>query len=171
MTGSDTSNSPQHSEDTPHAHTWCCLMLLLCGRVVCGSVLSECCLVMCELCKKKTEKLRAEKTASPNVTYVQGDSGCGNPDPGDVAEHPGICLVHAQGKKRLKGLPRATPCTDGAQTYGNVTPTVQLCPLHMTFRIKVRAKRGVPEPPPPTIIRTHIYKIYPPNTLKTYTGI
>ena len=42
MTGSDKSNlphhkednSPQHSEDSPRARTWCVLLLLLCGRVV-----------------------------------------------------------------------------------------------------------------------------------------
>ena len=34
MTGSDTSNSPQHSKETPLAHKRCCLPLLLCGRVV-----------------------------------------------------------------------------------------------------------------------------------------
>ena len=34
MTGSDTGNSPQHSEDTPSAHKWCYLPLLLCSRVV-----------------------------------------------------------------------------------------------------------------------------------------
>ena len=33
MTGSDASNSPQNSEDTPRALKWCCLPLLLCGRL------------------------------------------------------------------------------------------------------------------------------------------
>ena len=48
-------------------------------------------------------------------------------------------------KKSLKGLPRATHCKDRAQTSGNVTPTVELCPSHPTFGTKVRARRGVPE--------------------------
>ena len=41
---------------------------------------------------------------------------------------PGICLIHAQD-----------------QASGNVTPTIELCPPHLTVRIKVRARRGVPE--------------------------
>ena len=42
-------------------------------------------------------------------------------------------------------LPRATHCTDRAQTSGNVSPTVELCPPHPTFGTKVRARRDVPE--------------------------
>ena len=34
MTGSDTGNLPQHSEDTPSAYRWCHLPLLLFSRVV-----------------------------------------------------------------------------------------------------------------------------------------
>ena len=34
MTGFDTINSPQHSEDTPRAYKWCCLPLVLCGRII-----------------------------------------------------------------------------------------------------------------------------------------
>ena len=71
--------------------------------------------------------------------------------------NPGICLKCAQGQKRLKGLPRATHCTDPAQTSGNVSPTVELCPPHPTFGTKVRARRDVPEGKKEiTIIHTHI---------------
>ena len=42
-------------------------------------------------------------------------------------------------------MPRATQCTDRAQTSVNVTPTVELCPPHPTFRTKVRARKDVPE--------------------------
>ena len=63
------------------------------------------------------------------------DAGC--------CGNPGICLIHAQGQKSLKGLPRATHCTGRAQTSSNVTPTVKLCPPPLTFRTKVRARRDV----------------------------
>ena len=59
--------------------------------------------------------------------------------------NPGICLKCAQGQKSLKGLPRATHCTDRAQTSGNVSPRVESCPPHPTFGTKVRARRDVPE--------------------------
>ena len=59
--------------------------------------------------------------------------------------NPGICLIRAQGKNSLKGLPRATHCTDRAQTSGNMTPTVKLCPRPLTFRKKVRARIDVSE--------------------------
>ena len=36
-------------------------------------------------------------------------------------------------------------CTDRAQTSGNVTLTVKLCPPHPTFRTKVRARRDLSE--------------------------
>ena len=88
-----------------------------------------------------------------SFTCVHGDRGCGNSIPGGMRKHhpwgrcgnPGIPLVHAHGQKGLKGLPRATHCTDRAQTSGNVTPTVELCPPHLTFLINVRARRDVPE--------------------------
>ena len=72
------------------------------------------------------------------IPFVRAhDAGC--------CGNPGICLIRAQGQISLKGLPRATHCTDRAQTSGNVTPTVELCPPHLTFRIKVRARRDVSE--------------------------
>ena len=67
------------------------------------------------------------------------------PNPWGCCENPGICLTCTQGQKSLKGLPRATHCTGHAQTSGNVTPTVELCPPYPTFRTKVRAQRDVPE--------------------------
>ena len=84
---------------------------------------------------------------------TQSPEGCGKRIPGRMRKHhpreccgnPGICLKYAQGQEKLKGLPRATHCTDRTQTSGNVTSTVELCPPHLTFRIKVRARRGVPE--------------------------
>ena len=59
--------------------------------------------------------------------------------------NPGICLSRAQSQKVFEGLPRATHCTDRAQTSGNVTPTVRLCSPHPTFRTKVRTRRYVPQ--------------------------
>ena len=94
---------------------------------------------------------------------IQSPGGCGNPIPGGMRksnprgmrEHhprgccgnPGICLTCAQDQKSSKGLPRATHCTDRAQTSGNVTPTVELCPSLLTIRTKVnvRARRDVHE--------------------------
>ena len=67
------------------------------------------------------------------------------PNPRGCCGNPGICLACAQGQISLKGLSRATYCTDRAQTSGTVTPTVELCPPHPTFRTKVRARRNVPE--------------------------
>ena len=96
-----------------------------------------------------------------NLTCVHGDRGCGNPIPGGIpkpspradAETPFPGILQKPGDlpqvcprpKSFKGLPRATHCTDRTQTSGNVAPTVELCPPHPTFRIKVRARRGVPE--------------------------
>ena len=74
--------------------------------------------------------------------------------------NPRICLIHVQGQKSLKGLPRATHCTNRAQTSGKVTPTVELCPPPLTIRIKVRARRYVPEEAKMTIIRIHIHIRY-----------
>ena len=59
MTGSDTSNSPQQSEDTPRAHTCCPLLLLLCGRVVAlCSPHVVCCLSCASFAKKKKNYAR-----------------------------------------------------------------------------------------------------------------
>ena len=63
----------------------------------------------------------------------------------DVAETRGFVLSVPKAKKVLKGLPRATHCTDRAQTSGNVTPTVELCPPRLTFETKVRARRDESE--------------------------
>ena len=86
--------------------------------------------------------------------YVREVTGIGD---ADVAETR-FCLKYAQGQKSLKGLPRATYCTDGDQTSGNVSPTVELCPPHLTFRIKVRARTYVSQKrkKKTTIIRIHI---------------
>ena len=67
---------------------------------------------------------------------TQSPECCGN---------PAICHKCAQGQKSSKGLPRTTHCTDRAQISGIVTSTVELCPLHPTFRTKVQARRDVPE--------------------------
>ena len=67
------------------------------------------------------------------------------PNPRGCCGNPGICLKCAQGQKSLKGLPRATHCTDRAQTSSNVSPTVELCPPHPTFGTKVRTRRDVAE--------------------------
>ena len=79
------------------------------------------------------------------------------PDPRGCCGNPGIFLKCAHGRKRLKGLPRATHCTDRAQTSGTVTAWVELCPPHPTVRTKVRARKDVPEETKTTMIRTHIY--------------
>ena len=100
--------------------------------------------------------LRAEKPGlHPNLTCVHGDCGCGNTIPVDVAETRGFALSVPKAKKKLKGLPRATHCTDRAQTSGNVTPTVELCPPLLTFRTKVRARKDVSEEKKMTNIRMH----------------
>ena len=93
------------------------------------------------------------ETQSRGDAQTQSPEGCRNPIPGGVRKHhprgccgnTGICLKYAQGQKSFKGLPHATHCMDRAQNSGNVTPTVEFCPPRPTFRIKVRARRGVPE--------------------------
>ena len=88
----------------------------------------------------------SRKTRFASQSYVRTrGSGVQKPNPRGCCGNPGICLKCAQGQNSLKGLPRATHCTDRAQTSGNVTPTVELCPPHPTFRTKVRARRDVPE--------------------------
>ena len=92
-----------------------------------------------------------------NLTSVHGDGGSRNPIPRHVAETRGFALSVPKDKKSLKGLPRATHCTDRAQSFGIVTLTVELCPPHLTFRTKVRARRDMPqENKKMTIIRIHI---------------
>ena len=104
--------------------------------------------------------LRAEKRGlHPNLTCVHGDRECRNPIPGDVAETRGFASMCPRPKK-FEGLPRATHCTDRAQTSGNMTPTVELCPPHPTFRTKVRARRDVHEETPPRQIYIYIYTSY-----------
>ena len=98
------------------------------------------------------------------------------PNPrGDVAktrgccENPGICLKCAQGRKSLKGLPRATHCTDRAQTSSNVSPTVELCPPHPTFGTKVRTRRDAPKIKKKSQLYIYIYPPLAHTTLNTYT--
>ena len=95
----------------------------------------------------------------PNLTCVHGEGGFENPitggyqtlipgvmwksHPCGCCGNPGICLKFAQGQKCSKCLPRATRCTDRAQTFGNMTPRTELCPPNLTFRVKVRARRDV----------------------------
>ena len=74
--------------------------------------------------------------------------------------NPGICLKCAQGQKSSKGLPRATHCTDRAQTSGNVSPTVELCAPHPTFGTKVRARRDVTEEKEKSQLYIHIPGIF-----------
>ena len=103
--------------------------------------------------------LRAEKCGlHQDLTCVYGDRGCKNPNPGDVAETRGFAISVPKAKKSLKGLTRATHCTDRAQTSGNVSPAVELCPPYHTFGTKVRARRDVPKRKKKiTIIHVHIY--------------
>ena len=114
--------------------------------------------------------LRAEKPGlHPNLTCVHGDRGCGNPipremrkpnprrdgetqslgecgntTPADVAETRGFALSMPKAKKVLNAC-HGRHCANRAQTSSNVTPTVDFCPPHLTFRIKVRVRRGVPK--------------------------
>ena len=81
-------------------------------------------------------RVQYHKKKKKNFVCTYDTGCCGN---------PGICLLHAQGQSSLKGLPRATHCTGRAHTSGNMTPTVELCPPPLTFRIKVRARRDVPK--------------------------
>ena len=102
------------------------------------------------LCKNREMRLRvpstSRKTRFASKSYVRKrGSGMQKPNPRGCCRNPGICLRCARGQKSLKGLPRATHCTDCAQTSGNVTPTVELCPPRPTFRTKVRARRDAPE--------------------------
>ena len=102
--------------------------------------------------------LRAENPGlHPNLTRIHGDRGCGNTIPGDVAETRGFASSMPKAKKKIKRLPRATHCTDRAQTSGNVTTTVTLCPPHLTFRVKVRARRRVPEKEKKRTIHVYIF--------------
>ena len=108
--------------------------------------------------------LRAEKNIlHTNLTCVHGDGECTNPIPGDIAETRGFALS-VQGQKGLKGLPRATHCTDRAQNSGIVTSTVELCPPHPTFRTKVGARKNVSEEKKMTIIRIRVPHYIPEST-------
>ena len=102
------------------------------------------------LCKTREMRPRVPstsiKTRFASKSYVRTQGwGMQKPNPRGRCGNPGICLKCAQGQKSLKGLPRSTHCTDRAQTSSNLSPTVELCPPHPTFRIKVRARRDVPK--------------------------
>ena len=84
-----------YSEDTPCAHAWCCV-LLLCARVVALCSLHVVCCLPSAIFAEKQEKLRTEQTSSPNLAYVHGDRGCGNPNPGDGSGNHGAIHRHAQ---------------------------------------------------------------------------
>ena len=95
--------------------------------------------------------------ASKNLHAYVGIKDAEAQSPRGCCGNPGICLRCAQGQKRLKGLPRATHCTDRAQTSSNVSPTVELCPPHPTFGTKVRTRRDTPEGEKQiTIVHIHI---------------
>ena len=96
--------------------------------------------------KKRVPSTRAEKPGlHPNFTCVRGDKGCRNPIPAGMLRKPRDWPQVCPRTKKIKGLPRATHCTDRAQTSGNVSPTVELCPPHPKFRKKVRARKDMPE--------------------------
>ena len=91
------------------------------------------------------------KAQSSGVCVHPIPGGMRKPNLGGDAESPSPGMLRKPGDlpqvcprlKSLKGLPRATHCTDRAQTSGNMTLTVEFCPPHLTFRMKVRAQRGV----------------------------
>ena len=150
--------SSYYNSSHTHAHrvVGCCCWgagLLLGGRIVAWCPVQE------------EGNLRVPSSRKPGlnpiITCVHGDRGCGNPIPGDVVETWGFALSVPKAKKVLKGLPRATHCTGRAQTSGNVTAWVELCPPHLTIRVKVRARRGLPEEEKKlTIIRIRMYCAY-----------
>ena len=82
----------------------------------------------------------------------------------DVAETRGFASSMPKAKTVSKAcLPRATHCTDRARASGNVTPTVQLCPPSLTFRIKgltLRARRDVSEGKKKMTIIRRIHILY-----------
>ena len=111
----------------------------------------DCCwvagLAWCSVQKEGKKRPRvpstSRKTRCASKFYVRTRGyGMQEPNTGECCGNPGICLKCAQGQKSLKGLPRATHCSDRAQTSSNVSPTVELCPPHPTFGRKVRARRN-----------------------------
>ena len=102
MEASDTSNSPQHSEDTPRAHTRLCLLLLVGDMVV--ALLSVVCIF-----ENTTGTLLEKKTASH-------------------AETQGVYLKGAQGGYNVNVLQRVTHYTDRVQTLTTATARPDQCP-------------------------------------------
>ena len=105
--------------------------------VLCATILGKC---TCTLYEQKTPVL---------IRILRAYTGIGDAEtqsPGMLRKPTrGFALRVARAQKGIKGLPRATHCTDRAQTSGNVTPTVELCPSPPTIGTKVRARRDVPE--------------------------
>ena len=92
------------------------------------------------------------------------------PNPWGCFGNPGICLECAQGQESLKGLPCATHGTNRAQTSGNVSPTVNLCPPHPTCGTKVRAQRDVPEGKKKSQLYIYIYCSNDYHALQAWWG-
>ena len=75
------------------------------------------------------------------------------PNPRGCCGNPGTCLKCAQGQKSLKGLQRATLCTDRAQTSRNVSRTVELFPPHQRFGQRCEHEEMCPKEK----IKSHLY--------------
>ena len=89
------------------------------------------------------------------------------PNPRGCCGNPWICLKCAQGQKSLKGLTRATHCTDRAQTFGIVTSTVEVCPPHPRFGRRCEHEEICPKKKINIYTYTYIY-IYIYLTLYEY---
>ena len=128
-----------HSEDTPScAHAYihgvanccCCaagLYVALCSPHV------VCCLSSAIFAKKKTEKLRAEKTASPNLTYVHGDRGCGN---------PGSALNMPKAKKVTRAFATRDTLHGSRPNLGQRDPKVRTVPTPSDVSDKGASTKG-----------------------------
>ena len=92
-----------------------------------------------------------------------------------MLQKPGDLPYPCQGQNKLKRLPRATHCTDRAQTSGNVTATngrIVPTPLTLRVKVKVRARRDVSEEKKMIIIRmTNYYGKYFERLFLSLTGI
>ena len=96
--------------------------------------------------------------------YYVGTRGWGmrKHHPRGCCGNPGICLIHAQGQKKIKGLPRATHCTDHAQNLRQRDPNGRIVPTPSDVSDKGASTKRCARRKKENGKYTYTYKMIPP---------
>ena len=96
--------------------------------------------------KRVIPSTKAEKPGlHPNFTCVRGDKGCRNPIPAGMLRKPGDLPQVCPRPKMFKRLATRDTLHGSRPNLPQREPTVELCPPHPRFWIKVRTRRDAPE--------------------------